>query len=241
MITSSTALAEIASNHPALTRELERLGLDYCCGGKRSLAEACREQNLDPDVVVAELTSSSSSSEAAADWIGMSPAELVDHLEGTHHQYLKQELPRLSELAAKVSRVHGEMHPELIRLAEIYAKIRAELEPHLRKEEEVLFPMVRTLASAAGGSSRHGGSIAVPIAVMEQEHIMVGGLLEQLRGLTQGYQAPEGTCDATRALMAGLAELEADTHLHVHKENNHLFPAVMTLEDRLSTSSSLHF
>ena len=238
MITPSTTLAEIASTTPALTRELERLGLDYCCGGKRSLAEACREQQLDPEAVIAELTTHPVTAEPPADWIGLAPAELVDHLEATHHRYLKDALPRLTELATKVSRVHGEAHSELIRVADLVNALRADLEPHLRKEEEVLFPMIRSLATAATSQpSFHCGSIANPIAVMEQEHVAVGALLEQLRALTNGYQAPAGTCASTRALMEGLAELEADTHLHVHKENNHLFPAVMAHEEQLAASS----
>jgi regulator of cell morphogenesis and NO signaling len=237
MINPSTTLAEIASTAPVLTRELERLGLDYCCGGKRSLAEACREQQLDPEAVIAELAAVPLAPAAPADWIGLAPAELVDHLEATHHLYLKDALPRLSELAAKVSRVHGEAHPELIRVAEVLSELRADLEPHLLKEEEVLFPMIRSLASASSQPSFHCGSIANSIAVMEQEHVAVGALLEQLRALTNGYQAPAGTCASTRSLMEGLAELEADTHLHVHKENNHLFPAVMALDERLTASS----
>jgi len=235
MITPSTTLAEIASTAPALTRQLERLGLDYCCAGKRSLAEACREQQLDPEAVIAELTSIPVATEPAAVWINLQPAALVDHLEATHHRYLKDALPRLTELAAKVSRVHGEAHPELVSVADVVNKLRADLEPHLRKEEEVLFPMIRSLASAISQPSFHCGSIANPIAVMEQEHVAVGALLEQLRELTNGYQAPAGTCASTRALMEGLAELEADTHLHVHKENNHLFPAVLALEKTMAS------
>lgn len=233
-LTPSTSLAEIASTNPALTRELERLGLDYCCGGKRSLAEACQQQGLDPDVIAAELAALPVAAEPGEEWIGLAPDALVDHLEATHHPFLKRELPRLSELAAKVSRVHGANHPELVEAAQVLAKIRADLEPHLRKEEEVLFPMIRSLASSNSQPTFHGGSIDNPITVMEQEHVAVGALLEQLRQLTGGYQAPEDTCASTRALMAGLAELEADTHLHIHKENNHLFPAVMALEERFS-------
>lgn len=235
MITSSTTLAEIASTTPALTRELEHLGLDYCGGGKRSLAEACREQQLDPEAVIAELASTPAAAEPPADWIGLAPAELVDHLEATHHRSLKDALPRLTELATKVSRVHGEAHPELIRVADVVKEIRGDLEPHLRKEEEVLFPMIRTLASGSSQPRFHCGSIANPIAMMEQEHVAVGALLEQLRTLTNGYRAPAGTCASTRALMEGLAELEADTHLHVHKENNHLFPAVLALETAMAS------
>lgn len=235
-LTPTTTLAEIATNHPQLTRELERLGLDYCCGGKRSLAEACRQQGLDAEAVVASLAKQPMADESSAAWIGMAPAELVDHLEVCHHRYLKQELPRLSELAAKVSRVNGERHPELIRVQELVAELRTELEPHLRKEEEVLFPMIRTLTTATSRPGLPGGSIGHPIAVLEAEHTAVGALLEQLRARTNGYQAPEDTCEATRALMAGLAELEANTHLHVHKENNHLFPAVIALDAGLAAS-----
>ena len=232
-LTPSTTLAEIASNRSYLTRELERLGLDYCCGGKRSLAVACAELGLDPDAITAELNGIPVAEAPAADWIALTPAELVEHLEETHHRYLKQELPRLSELAAKVSRVHGEKHPELIEVAAVLAELRADLEPHLQKEEQVLFPMIRSLASASSRPSFHCGSIANPITVMEQEHTAVGALLERLRQITGGYQAPADTCASTRALMAGLAELEADTHLHVHKENNHLFPEVLTQEQHL--------
>ncbi|MFM8935963.1 MAG: iron-sulfur cluster repair di-iron protein, partial [Vulcanococcus sp.] len=225
----------IASNRPALTRELERLGLDYCCGGRRSLAQACAERGLDPEAIAAELSSVPVAEAPPADWIGLSPAELVDHLEATHHQFLKRELPRLSELAAKVSRVHGASHPELVQAEAVLAEIRADLEPHLQKEEQVLFPMIRSLASASSRPSFHCGSIPNPITVMEQEHTAVGALLERLRQLTGGYQAPADTCASTRALMVGLAELEADTHLHVHKENNNLFPAVLALEQQLPT------
>lgn len=231
-LTPTTTLAEVASAYPSLIRELERLGLDYCCGGKRSLEEACRQQGLDPLAVVAELSSQPLAAGTPSEWLGLPPGELVDHLEATHHRYLKQELPRLSELAAKVSRVHGDKHLELVKTAAVLAEIRADLEPHLRREEEVLFPMIRRLASSTDRPTLPCGSITNPIAVMEEEHTAVGALLEQLRALTGGYQAPADTCASTQALMAGLAELESDTHLHVHKENNHLFPAVIQLEEQ---------
>lgn len=164
----SMTLAEIVANAPSLTQELERLGLDYCCGGKRSLAEACEQKGLDPQAIAAELTALPLNPEPVADWLGLTPVALVDHLVASHHQFLKRELPRLSELAAKVSQVHGTKHPELVQAAQLLHQIRAELEPHLRKEEEVLFPMIRVLATATGRKSLHCGSIANPITVMEQ-------------------------------------------------------------------------
>lgn len=232
-LNSAATLAEIATTYPALTRELERLGLDYCCKGQRSLAAACQQKGLDPDRVVEDLSSQPMTAEPPAVWIKLSPAELVDHLEATHHRYLKQELPRLRELAAKVSTTHGERYPELIRVEELLTELWVELEPHLRKEEDEVFPMVRTLASAINRPSFGNGSFRQPIVELEHGHTIVGALLERLRMLTHGYQTPADTCASTQALMAGLAELEADTHLHVHKENNHLFPAVLSLEDRI--------
>ncbi len=231
-LTPSTTLAEIASHRPALTRELERLGLDDCCGGRRSLAEACLERGLDPEATAAELTRAAVAEAVAPDWSALAPAELVAHLVATHHLVLKQELPRLSELAARVSRVHGGRHPELIEVAALLAQLRAELEPHLQQEEQVLFPLIHSLVTATSRPSGHTGSIAEAIAPMEREHVAVAALLERLRQRTGGYQAPVDTCASTRALMAGLADLEADTHLHVHKENNHLFPAVLSLEQQ---------
>jgi len=207
-------------------------------GGQHSLDEACRQQGLDADAVVVALEHHTDSAEAPAAWLALSPAELVDHLEATHHHYLKQELPRLDKLAAKVSRAHGANHPELNDVAAVVAEIRTDLEPHLRKEEEMLFPMIRTLSSATSRPNLACGSIRNPIAVMEAEHTVVGGLLAKLRDLTDGYQAPADTCASTQALMVGLAQLEADTHLHVHKENNHLFPTVTALEEGLGAEFS---
>jgi regulator of cell morphogenesis and NO signaling len=143
-------------------------------------------------------------------------------------------LPRgsLEELAAKVNLAHGVSHPELDDVAATVAEIRAELEPHLRKQEDVLFPMIRTLASATTSMPSFAcGSIRNSIALMEAEHRVVGGLLARLRELTCGYQALADTCTSTQELIVGLAKLEANIHLCVHKENNHLFPGVIALEE----------
>jgi regulator of cell morphogenesis and NO signaling len=159
----------------------------------------------------------------------------VDHLEATHHRYLWAELPRLSMLADKVFSVHAERHPELVDVATCVATIRADLEPHLTKEEHVLFPMIRALAAAEAAPTFHCGSLTNPISVMLAEHDTVGELLAQLRELTNTYRVPPDGCASYAALFSGLAELEADTHLHVHKENNVLFPAVLALERQVAS------
>jgi regulator of cell morphogenesis and NO signaling len=168
-------------------------------------------------------------------WAAMDVAALVDHLEATHHRYLWAELPRLSTLADKVVSVHAERHPELVDIAACVATVRADLEPHLTKEERVLFPMIRQLAGAESAPMFHCGSLANPISVMLDEHDTVGELLTELRALTNAYRTPADGCASYAALFSGLAELEADTHLHVHKENNVLFPAVLALERQVAS------
>jgi regulator of cell morphogenesis and NO signaling len=227
-ITADQTLGELVTLHPDLIRPLERLGLDYCCGGQRTLPEACRESGLDPEEVLALLAHALAPSHPA-DYADLGPAELVDHIEALHHAYLHEEMPRLSMLAEKVAGVHGDRHPELIDVEATYAELRAELDPHLMKEERVLFPIVRDLA-ADPTAQFHCGSVRNPISVMLAEHDRAGSLLARLRQLTNGYEAPADGCASYQALYQGLAQLEADTHLHIHKENNLLFPAVVALD-----------
>jgi len=232
IFTEQTTLADIVTAQPSLARDLESRGLDYCCGGAATLAEACSAIDLDVDAVLAELAEVDGDETPPA-WATMDVAELVDHLESTHHQYLWTELPRLTALADKVVSVHGERHPELAEIAACYGTLRADLEPHLTKEEQVLFPAARELAAAGTAPSFPFGSATNPISVLLTEHDTVGELLVQLRELTNGYQTPADGCASYAALFTGLGELEADTHLYVHKENNVLFPAVVALEQRL--------
>jgi regulator of cell morphogenesis and NO signaling len=232
-MTTNPTLAAIVDANPATARILERHQLDYCCGGQRTLEQACAARHLDPAAVLAELDGVPP--EAAPDWTTMGPAELVDHIESTHHRYLHAELPRLTALTDKVVGVHGTRHPELHDLATTYAALHDDLEPHLMKEERVLFPMIREIAAATTAPPFHGGIVGDPIRTMLLEHERAGELLAALRDITNEFQPPEDGCASYQALYRGLNELEADTHLHVHKENNVLFPAVLALEDALST------
>jgi regulator of cell morphogenesis and NO signaling len=233
-ISVENTLAEVVTRDLSLARELERFGLDYCCGGAKTIAEACASRGLDADKVLDHLEAASVRSAPAA-WSTMGIAELVDHLESTHHRYLWDELPRLCALADKVLSVHGRNHPELREIRDLVAAIRAELEPHMLKEERVLFPMIRELAQASQLPTFHCGSVRNPIAMMIIEHEEVGALLARLRAYADGYFVPLDGCRSYAALFAALAQLEDDTHLHVHKENNVLFPAVERVEARLTS------
>jgi len=231
-LSSDLLLAEIVNLVPGAPRVLESHGLDYCCGGQQTLSNACEHVGLDPISVIAELDALEAG--PAPDWVPLSPGLLVDHLESTHHAYLHAELPRVEALAEKVAGVHGSRHPELAELRELCVALREDLEPHMIKEERVLFPMIRELSTAISPPSFHCGSIANPISMMMREHEHSGTILLAIRQLTDGYRVPDDACASYRALYEGLAVLEADTHLHIHKENNALFPAVIELEQQWS-------
>lgn len=222
-------LAELVTAHPELASPLDALGLDFCCGGQRRLDVAVAAAGLDLAAVSTQLEATAPKAAAGAEpeWQGMDG--LVDHLETTHHAYLRAALPRLAALADKVAGVHGANHPELDELAALVHEIRADLEPHLDTEEQVLFPMIRGLAAAMPTSS--SGSLDDSLRLMLDEHDRVGELLAGIRTVTGEYRVPDDGCASYRALYAELAELEADTHVHVHKENNELFPMARQAED----------
>lgn len=231
-IDTSATLADIVNQNPRLARELERRSLDYCCGGQRTLADACAEAGIDPDETAVALAGIEDAT--APEWVGLGPADLADHIEGVHHAYLHSELPRLVTLADKVAGVHGDRHPELVQVRRVVLDLSAELQQHLAKEEEILFPMIRDLASTDAPLDFHCGSLQNPIRVMLMEHDDAGAALAALRQLTGDYTVPEDACGSYEALYRGLEELEADTHLHIHKENNILFPEVVGLEARIA-------
>ena len=233
---AEVTLAELVTARPAAARILEAHGLDYCCGGSATLSRAADAAGLDPQVVLDELSTLDPA--PAPDWASMGAGELVDHLLATHHAYLHRELPRLTALAAKVAEVHGAHHPELSEVRRACEALQADLTPHMFKEERVLFPAVKELEGATTMPWFPFGTTAGPISMMLMEHDRTGELLARLRELTGSYSVPEDGCASYRALYDGLAEVEADTHLHVHKENNLLFPMVRDLERALTAAAA---
>jgi regulator of cell morphogenesis and NO signaling len=232
--TGETTLADLIREQPRLTGLLDRLGLDFCCHGDRTVNEACRVSGLAVADVVAAITAvDDGTDDRDAGWTSLGPAELVDHIEAVHHRWLYDELPELQRLAAKVATVHGERHPELVRVRSLVDELTADLVPHMTKEDRVLFPAIRALAEGRSGGFPFG-SVANPIAVMTAEHETVGGLLAQLHAATSGYRVPEDGCESYRLLYARLHAVETDTHVHVFKENSVLFPAAVELEATLS-------
>jgi regulator of cell morphogenesis and NO signaling len=219
-----TKIGHLVAERPARSRILDRYGLDYCCGGKRTVEDACHRRGIDPDSVLAELEALDAEGVPQDNLIAsMSMTELADHIEETHHAYLRSELPRLTRLVNKVTAVHGDAHEWLEEVRTVFASLVAELEPHMMKEEQILFPMIREIEKTGGAGVVHCGSIENPIQVMEHEHDNAGQALERLRTLTKDFAIPEGACNSFRAMLDGLETLEADLHDHIHKENNVLF------------------
>jgi regulator of cell morphogenesis and NO signaling len=215
-------LGDLVAERPARARVLERWGIDYCCHGRRTLSDASSSAGLDPQEVAAEVDAVLD--DTGADVDRLEPVALIEHILATHHRYLHEELPLLVALADKVRDVHGSRHPELERVAALVHEIRDDLDPHLAREENVLFPAIGDWAD--GQRSFPFGTLSNPVRVMMLEHDRAGELLEELRAVTSGYTPPEDGCASYRTLYARLEHLEADTHRHVHLENNVLFPAV---------------
>ncbi len=224
-------IGEIARENPSSVRVFEKHGIDFCCGGKIPLAEACQLRGIAPEDLQAELDRAASGRpDSGRDWSEAPLALLIDHIVGTHHVYLKSELPRIQTWLDKVRKAHGAAHGEMLNpLSLIFADLRAELESHLAKEEMILFPLIKRMETG-DRSPAHCGSVNNPIRVMEHEHDNAGRALEAMREITRNYAVPPDACNTFRALFHGLAEIEADLHQHIHLENNILFPRAAELE-----------
>ncbi len=233
-LTDETTVGQLVVERPNRARIFEKLGIDYCCGGKKPLRQVCADKGLEFDSVIRELESAETPSENQTDWSVATLTALADHIEATHHTYLKEELPRLEAIAAKVADRHGPNHPELAELHNVLVTFKAELESHMFKEEKILFPLVRRLETATEPEAFHCGSIANPIAVMIQEHDDAGNALAKMREFTHDYTPPADACNTFRAYLDSLHQLEADMQQHVHKENNILFPRAIEAEFQLA-------
>jgi len=220
MISTEQTVKDIAVSHPLATRVFQRHKIDFCCGGGVALQSACDKKGLDADSIVKELeVEIAGTGDTAARWENEPLDHLIDHILGTYHEPLRLELPRLQKMANRVLAVHGDKMPEVLgELNTVFSALRTELESHMMKEEQILFPMIK-----AGHGNQAGG----PVAVMEHEHASAGAALQRLRELTNDFQPPQGACTTWTALWAGLAELESELHLHIHLENNILFPRAM--------------
>lgn len=237
-LSAQSSLRDIAL-YPGGERVLESFKFLYCCHGQQSLAEACTRAGIDVAQVLAALGESrpASPNEVRVDWSTAPILEIVDHLLGRHHPFTRETLESLEPLVERVARVHGPNHAELERVKSLFGELRDDLEPHMFKEERVLFPYVAQLGAAEQGQPAPGrpmfGTVANPVRMMDHEHQRLGDLLAELRMLTSAYAVPEGACGSYRGMLALFQALDADLVRHVHLESNVLFPRALALEQRL--------
>ncbi len=222
-ITPETTVGEIVRAMPNRSRIFENLGIDYCCGGKKPLAEACRAKGLDPATVGAMLAALDGVPETTVDPDGMGLAELCDHIERAHHDYLREELPRLDFMTRKVAAVHGDHEARLHEVRRMFESFNAEMTTHTEEEEAAVFPKIRQLESSTGGKARAIADLRIVLTKLQSEHDTAGAALARFRELTDNYTPPEWACNTFRGLYDGLHQLEKNMHQHVHKENNVLF------------------
>lgn len=215
MNATTQTLGDLAASIPAATRVFLRHGLDFCCRGQRTLADACAQAGLDAVTIANEIEAERARGGDVVSWETRSQAELADHIERHYHAALRRDVPPLIEAAIRVERVHADK-PDVPRgLAAALERFWFEMQEHMHKEEAVLFPMLRQGA--------RGQAVFMPVRVMQHEHDMHGENLEELREITGNYEIPEGACGTWRALYEGLAALQRDLMEHIHLENNVLF------------------
>jgi regulator of cell morphogenesis and NO signaling len=220
-------VGEIVAERPSQSRIFQSFGIDFCCQGGRTLREACQKKGIAAESVVEQLEAELRDKPAPeVNPAVFPPEQLARYIVDKHHRYLRDELPRLHAMAARVAQVHGGHTPSLVEVYEVFSGMAAELAEHMMKEEQVLFPAISTLVRGESAPMPLDG----PIACMLHEHDDAGEALARLRELTNGYTPPPEACNTYRALFAGLAELEEDLHVHIHLENSVLFPAAQALQ-----------
>jgi regulator of cell morphogenesis and NO signaling len=234
--TMTKTVREVALENPAAARVFEKLGIDYCCGGARPLQDACQDAHLNFEEVCRSLEEAERAAKVSPprNWGDEPLAELIAHINSTHHVYTRAEIARLESLFDKVCSVHGKNHPELLTIRATFQSLAVELRMHMMKEEMVLFPYVLRMEEATIEKTPvvppPFGSVRNPVAMMEHEHDSAGQALRSMRESTQGYAVPPDACASYKALYQALAEFEADLHQHIHLENNILFPRAVVME-----------
>lgn len=230
-------LGQLAAKDLRKAQIFKKYGLDFCCGGKKTVKEACAERGLDVVKIEQELANADKAPVTRPlpynEW---SLDFLADYIVNTHHAYIRKNLPDISSYANKVARVHGSRHPELIEIFNHVQAVGNELTSHMVKEEQILFPYVKSLVKANTEKTfvqAPFGTVQNPINMMEQEHEFVGKEMEAIRELSNAYTLPEDACASYSLLYRLLAEFEEDLHLHIHLENNILFPKAVELEKAL--------
>ena len=227
-----TTVKELIRERPRRAWVLEKHGFDICASQTKPLADACAQYAVEPDALLAELRNHDAAVGTAdtRDWNTASLKDLIEHILDTHHAYMRRALPRISKIIEHVAPRHGHQHPVLLQLRAPFAALRADLEMHTMKEEQILFPMIIAIEQGDDNRGSHCGSVRNPIHVMEMEHAGADDGITRLRALTNNFTPEDDACTMHRVLFDALHELDDDIHIHIHKENDILFPRGIALE-----------
>lgn len=234
----SKTIGELVASDFRKAEVFRKFGLDFCCGGNKTIKDACAEKGISHEEVEKALSEAENQPAAAShDFNKWKLDFLADYIVNTHHTYVQEALPMLYEFSNKVANVHGNAHPEVVEIARYYDEVANELRMHMHKEEMILFPYIKHLAQCeAQGLTPETpgfGTIQNPIRMMEAEHVSAGGCMEQIRVLSNNYTPPQDACGSYKVLYAKLEEFEKDLHQHIHLENNILFSKAIELESKL--------
>jgi regulator of cell morphogenesis and NO signaling len=243
-LSATRTVRELAIEIPNATRTFEKLGIDYCCGGGKSLNDACMHAHLPVDDVLRALEQGGSFTPATEvsqpDFTNGALGSLIEHIVTTHHVYVKQEIPRIQQLLHKVVSVHGKNHAELGKIQQTFQPMAGELTSHMMKEEHILFPHIMALENAVSSGRPKPrpvfGTVSNPVHMMQLEHDSAGAALKSISELTGNYTPPEEACFSYKTLFTALKEFESDLHQHVHLENNILFPRAIAMESEKEVS-----
>ena len=237
-ISSARSVGDLATEIPSAISIFERLGIDYCCSGETTLYEACRASGANPEEVARELDEAERSSGDHSDfrdWSASTLGELVNHILETHHVFTKNELDRLDHLVRRVCAAHGAKHQELLSIQGLFSDLKQELLAHLQKEEMMLFPYLYEIERSAASGARTNppvfGTVRNPIRVMAMEHDNACEMLRNIRELSSEYTPPSDADESYAELYRGLNGLATDLHMHIHLENNILFPNAVEMEN----------
>lgn len=238
-ISSETKVKDIALSNPAARQVLEDAGLDYCCGGDKSLHESCLHAGTSAEEILDRLREDTQNATPDdLNWMAAPLSELTRHIREKHHRYVREAIPRTQALLEKVTARHGRNHSEVIDIGRLFSEVGKEMIMHMQKEEQILFPYIDSLERAVNAHTSveppFFQTVKNPVHVMMKEHDAAGELVRQIHSLSANYTAPADACTTFKALYEALKEFETDLHQHVHLENNVLFPRAVEMEPAAS-------
>lgn len=237
-IKEDATVAQIVTEDYRSADVFKKYSIDFCCGGKVSLQTICSKKGLDYHILYQELNDLSQQQTEVPDFNMWELDKLAQYILDRHHSYVMQNLALITQYVEKVALVHGHHRPEVMHIRDLFTSVVAELSTHMKKEELVLFPYILQLAAAKRNGVKialaHFGTVQNPIQMMEHEHDTAGNLMHEISELSNTFNPPEEACNTYRVLYAKLKEFEEDLHIHVHLENNILFPKAITLEKEVT-------